>query len=239
MEQDETQDVSMSDGEVIRSTESHPSLLTQSAGDNITGKQALGTYDGTGPLPRPHYSDATLKGKGTIRQTVTQDHQLVARKDGPKPAKFANLPYGTLQTGLVYDVRMRFHVEAEPPEDDLHPEDPRRIHAIFEAFVEAGLAWRDGTSGPANDYYMGRIDARMVTREEVCLVSSPNLSLSSSPLRQQAHRQRPADKLAFAEILANPLTAGAHPESLALGPISQRARNRRPRERTTASATLE
>lgn len=92
------------------------------------------------------------------------------RKDGPKPAKFAHLPYATSQTGLIYDVRMRFHVEHEPSEDDVHPEDPRRIHAIYEAFVRAGLVWRQGDPGPAGEYYMGRIDTRMVTREEVCLV---------------------------------------------------------------------
>ncbi|KAF2216535.1 hypothetical protein CERZMDRAFT_34007 [Cercospora zeae-maydis SCOH1-5] len=159
----------MSDGEVIRSTETYPSLLAQSGGD-VTGKQAIGAYNATAS-PHP---DTLLKGKGIRRGSQAFDHQLVARKDGPKPAKFEHLPYGTLQTGLVYDVRMRFHAEAEPSEDDLHPEDPRRIHAIFEAFVHAGLAWRDGDSGSANDYYMGRIDARMVTRDEVCLVHTRN-----------------------------------------------------------------
>ncbi|TKA64612.1 hypothetical protein B0A55_10054 [Friedmanniomyces simplex] len=53
----------------------------------------------------------------------------------------------------------------------MHPEDPRRIHAIFEAFVHAGLAWAKagGTDGPTK-YHMGRIDAREVTKDEVCLV---------------------------------------------------------------------
>ncbi|CAK1361588.1 Histone deacetylase clr3 [Cercospora beticola] len=171
--EDDPQDVSMSDGEVIRSTETHGSLLAQSGGD-FTGKQAIGSFHAEEPLLRPPHADTLLKGKGIRRGSNAFDHQLFARKDGPKPAKFEQLPYGTLQTGLVYDVRMRFHVEAEPSEDDLHPEDPRRIHAIFEAFVNAGLAWRDGDSGPANDYYMGRIDARMVTRDEVCLVHTRN-----------------------------------------------------------------
>ncbi|KAM3423062.1 Histone deacetylase [Cercospora zeina] len=184
--EDDPQDVSMSDGEVIRSTEAYPSLLAQSGGD-FTGKQAIGA---------PPHADTLLKGKGIRRGSHHAfDHQLVARKDGPKPAKFEHLPYGTLQTGLVYDVRMRFHAEAEPSEDDLHPEDPRRIHAIFEAFVNAGLAWRDGTS--ANDYYMGRIDARMVTRDEVCLVHTRNhwdwvrslSAMNSEQLREE--RQHP------------------------------------------------
>jgi histone deacetylase 6 len=98
------------------------------------------------------------------------DYDIIPLKDAPKPPKFEHLPYATAQTGLIYDVRMRFHVEAIPTEDDVHPEDPRRIHAIFEAFVQAGLAWRESTSGPLTDYYMGRIDARMVTEQEVLLV---------------------------------------------------------------------
>lgn len=109
-----------------------------------------------------------LKGEGVKLEVF--DQHLTKRKDAPRPAKYGNLPYATLQTGLVYDVRMRFHVETMPTEDDVHPEDPRRIHAIFESFVNAGLAWGEGTNGPSNEYYMGRIDVRKVTKEEVCLV---------------------------------------------------------------------
>lgn len=119
---------------------------------------------------------ALLKGHGSKRDAhlsgLTPD--LTFRNDVPTPARSKNLPYGTLKTGLIYDVRMRFHVEAMPSADDVHPEDPRRIHAIFEAFVDAGLAWREGVSEPSTDYYMGRIDARMVTQDEVCLVHTLN-----------------------------------------------------------------
>ncbi|KAG9653006.1 hypothetical protein KCU69_g16701, partial [Aureobasidium melanogenum] len=46
----------------------------------------------------------------------------------PLPQKgMAHLPYSTSQTGLVYDVRMRFHVEVRPEVNQgVHPEDPRR-----------------------------------------------------------------------------------------------------------------
>lgn len=104
-----------------------------------------------------------LRGQGAKRE------MLDPREDLPRPPKFKHLPYVTAQTGLVYDVRMRFHVETYPAESDIHPEDPRRIHVIFEAFVNAGLAWRKGAEGPP-DQYMGRIDARKVTKDEVCLV---------------------------------------------------------------------
>jgi histone deacetylase 6 len=115
-------------------------------------------------------ASGALKPDGVKGDKDSLDYDIIPLKDGPKPPKFEHLPYATAQTGLIYDVRMRFHVEAIPAEDDVHPEDPRRIHAIFEAFVQAGLAWRESTSGPLTDYYMGRIDARMVTEQEVLLV---------------------------------------------------------------------
>ncbi|KAF2716814.1 histone deacetylase [Polychaeton citri CBS 116435] len=99
---------------------------------------------------------------------ITNVHDILAEEDAPRPPRFAPLPYSTSTTGLVYDVRMRFHVEPEP-DDEIHPEDPRRIHAIFEAFVQAGLAW-NGRGQPHSQYQMGRIDARLVTKQEVCLV---------------------------------------------------------------------
>ncbi|KXL49010.1 hypothetical protein M433DRAFT_62748 [Acidomyces richmondensis BFW] len=95
--------------------------------------------------------------------------EVFGAQDLPRPARYPNLPYATAQTGLVYDVRMRFHVEAIPSETDVHPEDPRRIHAIFEALVDAGLAWTKAAKGPS-EFYMARIAAREATKEEICLV---------------------------------------------------------------------
>lgn len=108
-----------------------------------------------------------LNGSGL--KLKENDQALFHRTDAPRPPKFDALPHSSAQTGLIYDVRMRFHVETDPSENDIHPEDPRRIYAIFEAFVEAGLAWREGSTG-IPEYMMGRIDTRLVTKEEVCLV---------------------------------------------------------------------
>nr|POF17645.1 histone deacetylase clr3 [Quercus suber] len=118
-----------------------------------------------------------LKGFGIKRElesydqtsTSVHDQFLTGRLDAPRPPKADILPYASGQTGLIYDVRMRFHVETIPSEEVIHPEDPRRIHAIFEAFVDAGLAWRPGSTGDPR-WMMGRIDTRLVTKEEVCLV---------------------------------------------------------------------
>nr|POF11453.1 histone deacetylase clr3 [Quercus suber] len=130
-----------------------------------------------GPFPDLKPEAPLLKGFGIKRElesydlpsTNTHDQFLTGRIDAPRPPKADILPYASSQTGLVYDVRMRFHVETIPSEEVIHPEDPRRIHAIFEAFVDAGLAWRQGSTGDPR-WMMGRIDTRLVTKEEVCLV---------------------------------------------------------------------
>jgi histone deacetylase 6 len=158
-------DVLMGDGEVVQSTEIFADDL------QTYKKQGLGTH------PRASSPDS-LKGFSSLRgaglKRAVDEFSSLVRKDGPRAAKFEPLPYATAQTGLIYDVRMRFHVESEPTEEDLHPEDPRRIHAIFEAFVNAGLVWRQSEVGPPSGFYMGRIDTRMVTEEEVCLVHTKN-----------------------------------------------------------------
>lgn len=156
-------DTFMSDGDVVTSTEFAPANTLPLENHSAI----LATANGNTVLSK---TSTPLKGSGLKQGSDNFDQQLTQLKDAPRPPKFRNLPYASAQTGLIYDVRMRFHVEAIPTDEDVHPEDPRRIHAIFEAFVQAGLAWRESTSGPLTDYYMGRIDARMVTEEEVRLV---------------------------------------------------------------------
>lgn len=165
MEPHDRNDVLMLDEDDINPTE-----LESGRPETVDGRfletqsQQMGTYAPGKP------SEPPLKGAGVRREGETVDLMLSKRKDGPRPAKFQSLPYASAQTGLVYDVRMRFHVEPVPLEDDIHPEDPRRIHAIFESFVDAGLAWKEGSEDPSLNYYMARIDTRKVTKQEVCLV---------------------------------------------------------------------
>lgn len=155
-------DIVMHEDDVINSTEQQP-LFSQSIADISPKSQKDDElYESS--------QKQALRGDGLKREASIFDYPLTKDKPAPRPAKFSALPYASSQTGLVYDVRMRFHVEPEQSEDDLHPEDPRRIHAIFESFADAGLAWRQGANEPAHDFYMGRIDTRLVTREEVCLV---------------------------------------------------------------------
>jgi histone deacetylase 6 len=164
MDISESEDVLMHNGGALSSTEPFTQILEPSLGSMVDDAQLDGADI---PDPRIRIS-SPLKGPGLKVEHIIDDI-LNPRRDRPRPAKFNNLPYVSSQTGLVYDVRMRFHVEVKPQENDVHPEDPRRIYAIFEAFVSAGLAWTPDATGPA-DYYMGRIDAREVTKAEVCLV---------------------------------------------------------------------
>ena len=90
------------------------------------------------------------------------EDSLMDFPDAPRPAKRRRF----LQTGLVYDHRMRMHVEANPTANAIHPEDPRRIAAIFEALVDNELAWpRSMMPLPDEEMraYMGRIEARPET----------------------------------------------------------------------------
>jgi histone deacetylase 6 len=84
------------------------------------------------------------------------------------------LPYATSRTGLVYDARMRFHAELPNMSisaDDIHPEDPRRIHAIFDEIRQAGLV--GSSSAPEdepNENHCWRISPRHATRPEILLI---------------------------------------------------------------------
>jgi histone deacetylase 6 len=96
----------------------------------------------------------------------------------PPPPRFPRLPYSSSKTGLVYDARMRFHCEPLASmirEDDIHPEDPRRIYEIFEEIRSAGLVQgSDEDEEDANDEQCWRIHARAASKAEICLVHTPD-----------------------------------------------------------------
>jgi histone deacetylase 6 len=91
-----------------------------------------------------------------------------------KPAT-PNLPYASQRTGLVYDPRMRFHTELEIDEDEeIHPEDPRRIYEIYNDLVQAGLVVVEGqeVDERLKPYKLIRIPTREAEAGEICLVHS-------------------------------------------------------------------
>jgi histone deacetylase 6 len=135
-----------------------------------------------------------IKAAALTRTSTQLDHAYIAPKspDGmdisfstpkrrsspevriaPKP-RAAVLPYASSKTGLVYDSRMRFHAELPSMSlnaNEIHPEDPRRIHSIFEEIRQAGLV---GPSNASEDEqtedHCWRIAIRAATRPEILLI---------------------------------------------------------------------
>ncbi|KAI9680340.1 MAG: Histone deacetylase hda1 [Trizodia sp. TS-e1964] len=75
--------------------------------------------------------------------------------------------YWERATGIVYDVRTRFHLT--PNEDEHHVENPRRVQAIYEALVEEGLIDLEDLGIPIQGKLLN-IAAKFATREQVTLV---------------------------------------------------------------------
>lgn len=85
------------------------------------------------------------------------------------------LPYVTKRSGLVYDVRMRYHTEPMTPGDDeFHPEDPRRIYAIYSRLKEGGLVEDDQddrqNQSMEKNFKLHLIPVREASKSEICLI---------------------------------------------------------------------
>lgn len=145
-----------------------PAAVSSSRGDNSTEATSSNSLDAgdsvtlssAGPADR-----AALLKKQSLKP-ARQVSVVVPIKRSPK------LPYSTLQSGLVYDARMRFHTELPLAklDDDFHPEDPRRIVEIYNELVAAGLVWDPESFEPPSVTQMWRVPVRRASREEICLV---------------------------------------------------------------------
>lgn len=92
---------------------------------------------------------------------------ILAKRDISAAPRSAALPYASSRTGLVYDVRMRFHVEPIPKDSDMHPEDPRRIYEVYNELCQAGLVDDPTQPDLVGDYLLLRIPARQATEDEI------------------------------------------------------------------------
>jgi len=153
----------MDDDEIIATTEVNGMLLDTIDPSNlaldITGDVTSTSLE----MPRlPMIHDTATNGSQNGGNAVG----IVNRQISTAP-KFAPLPYASSRTGLVYDVRMRFHVEPKPEDTDMHPEDPRRIFEVYNELVQAGLV--DDPSAPdlRGDYLLLRIPIRSAVKEEI------------------------------------------------------------------------
>ena len=117
--------------------------------------------------------DARSPDKMDFTMSTPNRHTIAEVRIPPKlPSTL--LPYATSRTGLVYDARMRFHAELPNMSisaDDIHPEDPRRIHAIFDEIRQAGLVGSSSASEDESDENQcWRISPRHATRPEILLI---------------------------------------------------------------------
>ena len=89
----------------------------------------------------------------------------------------SSLPYASKRTGLVYDPRMRFHAELNTDEDDIHPEDPRRIWEIYRELVNGGLVDEEETpvDYTKHPFKLWRIPIRLAEPSEIALVHDSQL----------------------------------------------------------------
>lgn len=109
------------------------------------------------------------------------------------PHKTPQLFYSLLKTGLVYDVRMRYHAKIFTSYFeyiDPHPEDPRRIYRIYKKLAEEGLIQDTSLSGSQDiGSLMVKIPIREATAEEILEVHSEDhlkyISLTEEMTRDQ------------------------------------------------------
>lgn len=88
------------------------------------------------------------------------------------PSRFKPLSYASSRSGVVYDVRMRYHTDPRPDAFDPHPEMPKRISEIFEELRAAGLIEDPLKPDDEDAFKMIRIPIRQADPSEIALVHS-------------------------------------------------------------------
>ncbi|ODV82192.1 uncharacterized protein CANTADRAFT_136463 [Suhomyces tanzawaensis NRRL Y-17324] len=116
-------------------------------------------------------NDTESKQIDATNGTAQEDAQIVV-----VPPTVPQLFYSPLKTGLVYDVRMRYHAKIFTSYFeyiDPHPEDPRRIYRIYKRLAEAGLIQDSSLAGTEDiGPLMVKIPIREATAEEILEVHS-------------------------------------------------------------------
>lgn len=112
----------------------------------------------------------------TSKNNLNGEFTSLEHKVGFKQAIRPALNYIPLKTGLVYDVRMRYHAKIFTSYFeyiDPHPEDPRRIYRIYKILAENGLITDPNLQGVDElGDFMLKLPIREATREEILRVHS-------------------------------------------------------------------
>ena len=119
----------------------------------------------------PHYIDDSLNAPHNRRNILPVEES----SEEPEPPR-APTVRRLLPTGCCYDARMKLHQSAAYEDDPHHPEDPKRIQAIYNMLVENGLlflgtdAEYERITALSPNRYMWRVGARQATQPEICTV---------------------------------------------------------------------
>lgn len=166
----------------------NPSVFAQA---NLSTQDGVATLLGKAPsvsslaplivspeTAEPFRGDSSELGSAMSTSYSTQDDEAEIRKPRmPKQVQvvippreiYPPLPYSTAQSGLVYDIRMRFHAEPIESDDDIHPEEPRRIWKIFQILVDSGLAYDPSIGQRPSPNQLFRIEFEPATYNQVTL----------------------------------------------------------------------
>ncbi|KAI9716932.1 MAG: hypothetical protein M1812_005081 [Candelaria pacifica] len=138
----------------------------------LNGHSTTASMPMVGLKPSPDIRSASPRIGNSVFSVNTKNGKLIQEHDSSDEdsALRKHSLLSALPTGLCYDVRMRFHSELRSRKDDVHPEDPRRIFAIYEDLRDAGLVDDPETPGPLRNDLLFRIPARPATEAEICLV---------------------------------------------------------------------
>ena len=173
-------------GDAMPDTTTSPDLFSSLKNPLLSRREQLPFHSPSKPssLLQPSFqssypgSHRTTKSPSGWSDKMNSVKAMPARRASPQvripPApRSAVLPYATSKTGLVYDPRMRFHAELPDMSinaDDIHPEDPRRIHSIFEEIKQAGLVGSNTSEDDSKEDHCWRIGIRPATRPEILLI---------------------------------------------------------------------
>ncbi|KAF2491543.1 hypothetical protein BU16DRAFT_121413 [Lophium mytilinum] len=145
---------------------SYQNLATASSPPNMLADHDLVQHDELMYSTDPSSSPPQATSEESPETTAPMEVQVLV--NAPPPPRSSALPRSTLRSGLVFDARMKLHME---PEAGDHPEKPQRIQAIWDTLYRAGLVQQFGNPVESPDR-LWNIEARAAVKAEVTTVHS-------------------------------------------------------------------
>ena len=125
--------------------------------------------EGTRDLPAEVWNMLSLESRSSTMSETEATDEMADSQRIQERAEYAR----PLRSGLVYDVRMRYHSELamSVKNQDYHPEDPRRIYHIYRELCKSGLVQDSAIStGSIVEHPLKKVNISAATKEEICLV---------------------------------------------------------------------